>query len=325
MTIITKTFTYNLADDYLAQTGDMGKTADWTYIGPDVIYAVIDRDTNIYAGHFYLEEQDGATVPLAPNEYRVRIDCEANPLLCCLLHAEIEKPDYVDLDQHEELLPDGLTYKRPLNPPPDHTHDIRDIVFSETTQQATLPFPWKAPHSTWEQLRRWRNGILDGTDSKEGDYVADMPESLRTAWAEFRQKLRDIPQVHGGGNVHKFIDLTAQEPFNMVGSSLLKVTDATDIHVGDDVGVKGFPFIEIFGEHTKVIAVNESTKVVEIDKPLILTPSEANTEIAFSPCPATDPWKVGAHTAPNGEHGPLDKNGNPEIPVAVGSIPGKAY
>ena len=70
MTIITKTFTYNLADDYLAQTGDMGKTADWTYIGPDVIYAVIDRDTNIYAGHFYLEEQDGATVPLAPNIYQ---------------------------------------------------------------------------------------------------------------------------------------------------------------------------------------------------------------------------------------------------------------
>jgi len=327
MANITKVFNYNLPDDYLSQVRTMGKTAEWTYIGPDEVCLVINKETNRYAGKFFAGEHDTHTIPEALHEYHVHVDCADNPLLCALAHTETEKPDYADLDQHEELLPDGLTYKRPLHPPPDHTHDINDIVFDPVTRAVPQPstFPWKAPHSTWEGLRYWRNSLLNATDDKEGAEIADMPASLQTAWAEYRQQLRDLPQVHGGANTHIYIDLTAAAPLNTEGHSLIKVTDASDIHVGDDVGVRGWPVTDFFGEHTKVIGVNTVTKVVELDKPLIGTPTEDNSEIAFSPCPHTEPWKVGAYTAPDDQGGPTDYSGNIQDVTAVGSIIRRPY
>ena len=319
--IITKVFNYNLPDDYLSQVRTMGKTAEWTYIGPDEVCLVIKKDTNSYSGKFLTHDHDKDIVPIALDEYHVHVDCATNPLLCALAHCEIEKPDYADLDQHEELLPDGLTYRRPLHPPPDHTHDIRDIVFTpDGVPPEPSTFPWKAPHSTWEAIRYWRNTILTMTDDKEGEHLEDMPAALATAWGEYRQHLRDIPQTHGGENTHVFMDLTAASPLNTQGHSLIKVTDATDIQIGDDIGVRGWPVTDCFGEHTKVIGVNRVTKVVELDKPLVSTPTELNSEVAFSPCPHTDPWKIGAVTAPDGQGGPLDKHGNLEDVTAVGNV-----
>jgi len=320
--IITKVFTYNLPDDYLSQQRTLGKTAEWTYIGPDEVCLIINKETNRYTGRFLTHDHDKDNVPVALDEYHVHVNANTDPLILCLAHCEIEKPDYADLDQHEELLPDGLTYKRPLHPPPDHTHDIRDIVFSPDSEDPPKPstFPWKAPHSTWEGVRYWRNSILAATDDKEGDEIDDMPESLRTAWAEFRQHLRDIPQTHGGTNTHVFFDLTATTPLNTQGHSLIKVTDTTGINVGDDVGVRGWPVADCFSLHTTVIGVNHTTKVVELSAPLVLTPDETNSELAFSPCPHTDPWKIGAHTAPNGDHGPLDHTGNEQDVTPVGNV-----
>lgn len=316
--IITQTFIYKLADDYLAQTGVLGKTAEWTYIGPDEVCLVIDSETNRYAGKFLTHDHDKDNVPEASHQYHVHVDCSTNPLLCALAHTEIEKPDYADLEQHEELLPDGLTYKRPLHPPPDHTHDIGDIEFDPNTKEAPFPstFPWKKPHSTWNDLRYWRNALLDGSDDKEGDHLDDMPQSLKDAWIAHRQLLRDLPQLHGASNTHIFVDLTATAPLNTVGQTFIKVSDVTDINVGDDVGVKGWPVVDIFTEHTTVVSINAVDKIVELSDPLVSAPTDANSEIAFSPCPITHPHKVGAHTSPNGEGGVDGDLG----PGPVGSI-----
>jgi hypothetical protein len=301
--IITKTFTYNLPDDYLSQERTLGKTAEWTYIGPDEICLVVEKTTNKYSGQFLTHDHDKDNTPVPLDKYHVHVSCEDNPLLCALAHAEIEKPDYADLDQHEELLPDGLTYKRPLHPPPDHTHDISDIVFDPVTESAPGPYPWKKPHSNWDQLRNWRTMNLFLTDYHEGEHLESMPESLRTQWAEYRQKLRDLPQTHGATNIHVLLDLTAAAPFNTVGHALLKMTDVTGINVGDDVGVRGWPVVNIFEDHTRVIGVNAQTKVVELDKALIVTPDESNSDLAFSPCPGTEAHKIGAHTTPDGKGG----------------------
>jgi hypothetical protein len=324
--IITKVFNYNLPDDYLSQERTLGKTAEWTYIGPDEVCLVIKRETNKYSGKFLTHDHSMDEVPVALDEYHVHVACADNPLLCALAHTETEKPDYADLDQQEELLPDGLTYKRPLHPPPDHTHDIRDIVFSPD-QDAPHPstFPWKAPHSTWEDVRYWRNALLESTDEKEGDELDDMPASLKTAWAEYRQAIRDIPQVHGGVNVHTAIDLTATAPLNTEGSSSIKVVDTTGINVGDDVGVRGWPVIDCFSPHTTVVSVNHSTKVVELSAPLITTCVEQYSEVAFSPCPHTAPWKIGALVDPEGDGGPTDQHGNIQDVTAVGSVAKKYW
>ena len=42
----TKTFTYKLPDDYLAQTDNLGLTADWTYEGPRFLFVFVSRETN---------------------------------------------------------------------------------------------------------------------------------------------------------------------------------------------------------------------------------------------------------------------------------------
>lgn len=315
--IITKVFTYNLPDDYLSQERTLGKTAEWTYIGPDEVCLVINKDTNTYAGKFFTGDHDHHNIPEALHEYHVHVDCSTNPLLCALAHCEIEKPDYADLDQHEELLPDGLTYKRPLHPPPDHTHNIADIIFDPVTKIAPTVFPWKQPHSNWDDLREWRRRILEESDGKTAD---DVPESVKAPWETFRQLLRDIPQIHGASNTHTTFDLTAPAPFNQVDSNQIKVLDATGIEVNDDVGEKGFPVPLVFDRGTRVVAVNNVTGEITLNKILIATPTELTVEISFSPEAETAPHKVGAHTAPDGSHGPLDANGNVQDVTAVGNV-----
>lgn len=43
----------------------------------------------------------------------------------------------------------------------------------------------------WRNIRRRRDGLLAETDWTQ---LADVPESTRRKWVEYRQQLRDIPQ-----------------------------------------------------------------------------------------------------------------------------------
>lgn len=313
--IITKVFTYNIPDDYLSQERTLGKTAEWTYIGPEEVCLVVKRETNKYAGKFLTHDHDMDNVPIAIDEYHVHVHCADHPLLCSIAHCETDKPDYADLDQHEELLPDGLTYKRPLHPPPDHTHDIRDIVFTpDGIPPDVSTFPWISNHSDWDRVRLWRNNLLELSDDKVNQYV---PASVREPWEEHRQMLRDMPQTHGASNVHTLIDLNAPDPVNTPGQNFIKVIDASDIHIGDDIGVRGWPTTDIFSEHTRIVSVNVVTKLVELDKPLVLAPTAGyNDEVACSPCPETGPHKIGAYTAPDGTGGVNGTNGHPDFDPA---------
>lgn len=54
-----------------------------------------------------------------------------------------------------------------------------DIVF-----EADIPDEWR-----WERIRIWRDKLLNDSDVK---MVDDAPWD-KTAWAEYRQKLRDLP------------------------------------------------------------------------------------------------------------------------------------
>lgn len=287
--IINVTFTYDAPDDYLSQERTLGKTGTWTYEGPDKIYVFVDKADNKYMGRWLSDKNDGADVPTPLDQYKVVVDCTTNPLLCTLVGAD-QVRDYNLLDQFEEVLPDGKTYSRPNTPPPDHTYELSDLVYNSQTGTFNEPYPWKKPHADWELMRLWRNNQLTATDHQGA--APDMPAAVKTAWEEYRQALRDMPQTHGASNVHVSIDLTASAPTNTVGQRVLKLSSVTGINVGDDVGVKGWPVENIFEDHTHVVEIDLSAKTVVLDKDLVKTPTESNSELAFSPCPETAAWKV---------------------------------
>lgn len=287
--IVSVTFTYNLPDDYLHQTSTLGKTGEWTYTGPDKIWVMVNTDTNRYSGHFYTEAEDGEHYPTPLDRAKVFVDCTTNPLLCSIIGDADEARDYATLPQYEETLPCGNVYRRPETPTPDHTYDVHAIEYDPATGQFKTPYPWKQPHMTWDELRNYRNQRLAAHDHKAPD---DAPQSVRDMWEAHREELRNLPQVHGASNTHIEIDLTAAAPINTAGQAVLKLKSVTGINIGDDVGVKEWFVKNIFEDHSRVVAINARSKLVTLDKVLVATPTDANKELAFSPCPETDPWKI---------------------------------
>jgi len=193
---IDQTFQYDVPDDYLSQVRTLGKTGTWTYNGYDKIWVFFKKSDNKYGGRFLTEGEDGATYPTPLDMYKIEIDCATNPLLCTLFGAD-EVKDYDLLDQYTETLPDGTTYTRVHTPPPDHTYELNDITYNPETGWFDEPLPWKKPHMDWEKLRNWRLSKLEESDNR---VVDDMPADIKAQWEEYRQKLRDLPQVHGAAH-----------------------------------------------------------------------------------------------------------------------------
>jgi hypothetical protein len=300
--IINVPFIYDAPDDYLSQTNALGKTGNWVYNGPDKIWTFVNKEALIYEGRYLTEKDDGANVPTPEHQYKVEIDCSTNPLLCTIIGAD-EIRDYNLLDQYEETMPDGKVYNRPLTPPPDHTYELQEIIYNPGTGDFNKPYPWKKPHMHWDLMRLWRNNQLAATDHQGAAY--DMPAGLKAQWDEYRQALRDMPQLHGATNTHYNIVLSASAPINTAGQRVIKLSSVAGISVGDDVGVKVWPVENIFEDHTHVASINSSAKTITLDKDLIKTPTESNKELAFSPCPVSDAWKVSPPDHPfEGDPGP---------------------
>jgi|688.fasta_scaffold161764_2 hypothetical protein len=196
MNKITHTFTYDLPDDYLAQTNILGKVATWTYNGPDKIWIFLDKETNKIVGNFLTEDDKGGEIPVPLDQYRIEIDPTVDPIIATLVGAD-ELPDYATLEQYTEELPCGNTYTRPLCPPPDHTYELLDITYDVENSTFVTPLPWKQPHITWDGIRQWRNHLLDGSDYNE---LPDMPAAVLSNWVAYRQGLRDLPQTYGASS-----------------------------------------------------------------------------------------------------------------------------
>lgn len=192
-TKIDKTFTYDIPDDYLYQTNDLGLTGEWTYNGVDKLWVLVSKETNKYVGIYYTEAEDGEHIPTPLDMYKVRIDANVDPLFCCLIGAD-EVRDYAELEQLVEELPDGNTYSRPAVITPDHAYELTDIEYDPVAGSFVKPYPWKKPHMTWEMMRDWRNQTLMTLDYRA---PADAPEAVKAQWEAYRQALRDLPQTYG--------------------------------------------------------------------------------------------------------------------------------
>ena len=198
-TIISKTFTYDIADQYLYQTNNLKKTAEWTYTGPDKLWIFVDKSTmKIHSRFHYTERDNGHDVHCPVEQIKVLVDANVNPCLASLIHNEL---DYGTLPHTVENLPENTTYGHPIPIPPDHTYELIEIEYDQATGEFKKPYPWKKPHITWDELKASRRAMLEASDSK----IRTCPPDQIPAWEAYRQKLRDLPTTFAGVDPWKVI------------------------------------------------------------------------------------------------------------------------
>jgi hypothetical protein len=195
MAEITKQFTYDIPDTYLAQTNTNGDTATATYTGPERLYVFVEADT----GRNTLDQTPpdenfiyNPTTDTTPaGERLVELDCAGADTLMCAIYL----PHTVTLTQTNQVvaLPEGYgNYEFPWPPYPDHAYEYNLCSHDAGTNEWSLT--WKQPWQTWATLLQLRNDRLDSTDHRVAE---DMPDAVKQPWIDFRQKLRDLPTTWG--------------------------------------------------------------------------------------------------------------------------------
>lgn len=207
--LIEKSFSYDLPDEYLFLTNTLKRRGTWTYKGPRYMWIFADETTKKIIGRFhYTESNDGEHVPTPIGQIKIMIDADVNPVMAAMIHNE---HDYATLPQKVTELPCGGTYSTPDPQAPDHTYEITQIIWNTETEEFVFTYPdcWKKPHSTWDEVIGWRNSALSGSDLQYKN--ASTPE-IKAAWAEYRQKLRDIPVLYAEFKTHPWMISFPNDP-----------------------------------------------------------------------------------------------------------------
>ncbi len=200
MATIRRVFTYKLADDYLAQTADLMKSAQWTYVGPDEFWVFLFKDSGKpRCYNFFTKEEDGDIIPTPVDCVKYHVDANAEPLLATLFGAS-EYVDGATLPQFSEVLPNGEIYSRPMNPMPDHTYEINDMYYDFNTRMWVFPF--KKPWVEWDELLRRRDWELNEVNLRL-DKISDLPPSVRTPLEEYRTALQNLETTWAGWPAYK--------------------------------------------------------------------------------------------------------------------------
>lgn len=206
---ITKTFTYNLPDDYLAQTSELGLTAEWTYEGPEKLFVFVENETgNLLFSQSFIPT-DGSEEIEAGAVLRAGLDTTAvlltpgtnddHALVASLYHA-IDTSRSAGYPQKEYKI-DGVTlYERPDPTSPDHTYEPTEFKYNLETGEFVKPYTWKKPWITMEQHVAVRDAILAG--AKEDLENGDLSEEVKAKMPEYIEKLEQTYEKFAGWQVH---------------------------------------------------------------------------------------------------------------------------
>lgn len=200
MATIKRVFTYNLADDYLAQTNDLNKSAQWTYTGPDEFWIFLEKETGKPRDfNCFTKEMDGDKIPTPIDCIKYHVIATNEPLLATLLSAG-EPVDDTQLPQFSEVLPNGETYSRPKDPMPDHTYEVGEMYYDFETQKWN--FPWKRTWVEWEDILKRRDELLEDLNLRLRN-VKDFPESILTQLQQYKTELENIETTWAGYPAYK--------------------------------------------------------------------------------------------------------------------------
>lgn len=190
---ITQEFTYAIADELYSQTTVQQRTARLTYNGPEKKYLIFDADTNIATGSETTKEQYDTQDP-DNSLYIVEVDCNEETLVCAIFERmNIESFNGVELLEEEidgNIAP--VEYHEP--PLPFETYDMREIRYNRLEGSFVKPFIMTRDLADWDSIIDNRNNALAGTDHRVTD---DLPEALYTKITDYRNYLRDLPEIYG--------------------------------------------------------------------------------------------------------------------------------
>ena len=204
---IEKTFQYPIWDAWRENKFTQGRTGTFTYKGPEFLTFEINSDKSsedygTETGWCMWEKRD-LERPSGADVTRITVDCKENPLLCEIGNDD-GREDMVEFRRGREWkilwdAPDGymdVEYTDELEP--RDVYDDQNITYDFEKGEFVIGIhDWTATGSdlslTWAQVRDTRDAALHETDAKVG--MTDAPESIQTAWKEYRQRLRDLPAV----------------------------------------------------------------------------------------------------------------------------------
>ena len=240
---ITTSYTYNLPDEYLDQTADLGKTATATYTGPHKLFVFVDKESGVLQASQSFMPSSGKESEVEVANIRAGLDQIA--VLLSPLESELEAliaSFYIILDtssdsvypQKEYKLPDGTVYySRPEPTSPEHTYEVSQVRYDVVNKKWITPFPWKVPHITMEQHVAARDSIVAGFQNTLDEngllYTQEMKDKLQ----EFIDELQSCYDVYENVPAHMIpfpIDPTVTwkenydynlDPENLLGSNKL--------------------------------------------------------------------------------------------------------
>jgi|TARA_R110002095_G_scaffold211342_1_gene199430 hypothetical protein len=185
MTTITRLLTYAVPDELYSTATTLGKTSTQLYEGPAEIILWIDDESGvveeIWSAPDDLTDRDPA---LNQRVEILRADSDINCMKIGLIYGGLATPKVYEVAVGPSDLP-NISLSDPS--------DIRSVYKIHPVEQdytADLQFVTLDRDRSDEFIRDERNSRLAASDSK---LASDMPESLRTIWLNYRQRLRDLP------------------------------------------------------------------------------------------------------------------------------------
>lgn len=198
MAIIKKKFTYELPDEYLAQTKDLGLTGEWEYEGPEKVYVEVDKATNAinftagcvpHDDERTQEENDhDMDVRTGLAAYHAPVEFDKDPVILACLFSKLAS----DMPQKEYKHPvtGEVFYSRPDPIMPDHTIQIDEVEYDPEKKEWVKPYPMRKPHITRQQFEAAHAGILANFKATPTE---NFTPSQKTKWNAFIKEFENVP------------------------------------------------------------------------------------------------------------------------------------
>ena len=219
----SKTFTYKVPDDYLAQTDALGLTASWTYDGPRWLFVFVDKASGKLLPSqscmaFNRQPNSGdiehANTRAGVDEIAVLIDMNSptdEEAIIASIYFGKDTGKAAGYPQKEYKIAgdDTVHYERPDPISPDHAYAADEIEYDQAAGAWKSPLPWFKPWITMEQHKAARDGLVADAQANldaeatenggQGNLTDQQRAALQAFIAELNGLYTKFPAADGWG------------------------------------------------------------------------------------------------------------------------------